>query len=420
MSEQTPERLRQFREQYAPSARPRNWLGLINLLVILSGFGVVVYLQVRPASVGVPQPQAATGGLSVEQEREFAGRLAEKKETAGAIAAYEQYLSKATLEPKDRAKVCYSVGKLAAEAEQYATALPYLYQAEYLDPKSELKDEINKKVVLCLDKLGRSTDLRHELRQRTDVKRTAADVKSGETVLAEFGGEVVTDRDLEAEIERLPAQVRGQFDTPDKKAQYLKNIVAERLLLDKAKRLELDKSPEVQAELLKQLDAMVVQKLIADEVKKSVQITPEDVERFYKADTARFTEPASAEVRVAKADSEDAAKAVAEFPEKAVTLRKGGPVPGEAAELKAPESVFTAQPGAVSMPVQAGGAWYVFKTVSTSPEKVHPFEEVKDRAARMLQMQKEQEKVSALIEETLQARDVKLYLEKLGQAKGAP
>ncbi len=420
MSEQTPDRLRQFREQYGQAPRQRNVLGVVNLILILVGFGTLAFMLVRMPAPQAPGQPLAGGGLTVDQEREFAVRLAEKKEMAGAIAAYDSYLKKASLPAADRAKVCYSVAKLAIDTEQYAVALPYLYQAEFLDPQSNLKDEINKKVVLCLDKLGRNVDLRHELRQRTDVKRTAADVKSDEKVLAEFAGEVVTDRDLDNEIDKLPTQVRGQFDTPEKKTQYLKNIVAERLLLDKAKRLELDKSPEVQAQLLKQLDAMMVQRLIADEVKKSVQVTPEDVERFYKAEPARFTEPATAEVSVGKANSEEAAKALTSFADKPVTVRKGGPVPGEAPELKVPESIFASTPGAVSTPVQAGAAWYVFKTAAVTPEKLHPFEEVKDQAARLLQMQKEQEKVSALIEETLQARDVKLYPERLGQTKGAP
>jgi len=232
-------------------------------------------------------------------------------------------------------------------------------------------------------------------------------------VLAEFAGEVITNHDLELEIEKLPPAARDSFNTPEKKGDLLKNMVAERLLLDKARRLELDKTPEIQDQLARQLDAMIVQKLISDEVKAGIHITPEDVERFYKAEPDRFKEPATAEVRIAKADSEDAAKAIKDFPDKPVTVRQGGRVPGASETLSVPDAVFSADAGAIAGPVQAEKSWYVFKVESKKKERTPPFEEVKDRAMRMLQMQKEQEKITALIEETLQARDVHLYLERL-------
>ena len=425
MSEQTPERLRQFRESYPQSSPRRNWLGVMNLVLLCLGFSVIGFFQVsRPVSDAESKTNTQTarvdGGLSLDQQRGLAANLAEKKETLAAIAEYDAYLKHAPLSDQERATVCYAVAKVAIEGEKYDAALPYLYQAEYLDPKSELHDEINKKVVLCLDKLGRNVDLRHELRQRTDIKRTTSDVQPGETVLAEFAGEIITDRDLEKEIEKLPPSARGQFASPDKKGEFLKNLVAERLLRDKARRLELDKSPEIQDQLVKQLDGLMVQKLIGDEVKKTVQITPEDIERFYKAEPGRFTEPATADVLVAKADTEEAAKVLTTFTGNPTTVRKGGSVPGQPAELKVPDSVLTAAPETLSPPVKAGEAWYVFKTVKTTAEKQHPFEEVKDQAARMLQFQKEQEKVSALLEETLQARDVKLYPDRLKESKSSP
>jgi hypothetical protein len=51
--------------------------------------------------------------------------------------------------------------------------------------------------------------------------------------------------------------------------------------------------------------------------------------------------------------------------------------------------------------------------VSKKDERVPAFEEVKEQAGRMLQMQKEQEKFKSLIDETLQAKDVHLYPERI-------
>ena len=411
MSEDTPERLKDFRAQHKPAPARTSKLAIAQLAVLIAGFGVVIALLLRPAAA--PPPQSSEGGLTPEKQREYAVRLEEKQQPLAAMAAYEEYMRTASLTPPERAKVCYNIAKLAIDAEKYDAALPYLYQSEFLDPNSDVKDEINKKVVLCLDKLGRTVDLRHELRKRTNVKRTAADVQPGETVLAECAGEVITNRDLENEIEKLPPAARETFNTPEKKVELLKNMVAERLLLDKARRLELDKTPEIQDMLAKQVDAMIVQKLISDEVRAAVNVTPEDAERFYKAEIDRFKEPASAEVRVAKADSEESAKAIKDFPNKPVTVIKGGRVPGTSEDITAPDGLFTAEPDAIVGPVQAEKSWYVFKLVSKKDERTPPYEEVKEQALRALKMQKEQEKVAAIIDETLQARDVHLYPERL-------
>lgn len=411
MSDNTPERLKSFRSQYGP---PRSGTGLapglVHLALTAAGFAALAYLALRPE----PPRATAPGGLAPDTQRHLAVYLAEKKDPAAAIAAYEDYLRRADVAVEERAKVRYAMATLALDAEQYAQALSFLYEAEYLDPKSELKDDINKKVVLCLDKLGRGVDLRQELRARTAVKKRAEDVAPDEKVLAEFAGEVLTDRDLALAIEKLPPAARDAVSAPDKKKELLKNLVAQRLLLDKARRLELDKAPEIQDQLVEALDALIVQKLIDDEVRSGVQVTPEDVERYYKAEIARFTQPATAEIALAKCDSEEAAKGVTEFKDKPVTVAQGRPIPGmpEGVDTAA---LFAAEPGTVVPPIKGDDGWYAAKVVSKTAGKVMPFEDVKEQAARMLQMQKEQERFQSLLEETLQARDVKLYEDRLAE-----
>lgn len=417
MSENSSERLKEFRAGYASNSKRAGVLGVVQLVVVLAGFAAVIGLLLREDAPGPASAQGA--GLSADRLREYAVHLEGKNLPRPAIAAYEDYLEAAELTAQNRAKVCYSIAKLAIEAGEFERALPHLYQAEFLDPDTALKEEINKKVVLCLDKLGRGVDLRQELRRRTKVKRTPEDLEPGETVLAEFAGEVLTDRDLEIEIDKLPASMRDSFNTAQHKVEFLKNMVAQRLLVDKARRLELDKDPEIQNQLVQQLDSMIVQKLIADEVEASINITPEDIERFYKAAPERFTQPATAKVRVAKAGAEEDAKALSDFPDDPVTVRKGGSVPGIPSSVDLAEAVFAAEPETVTSPVQVEDAWYVCKVESKTPERLLPFEEVKDRAARMLQMQKEQEKVAEIIEETLQARDVRLHLDELTEAEAS-
>ncbi|HIJ74969.1 MAG TPA: hypothetical protein HPP83_12800 [Candidatus Hydrogenedentes bacterium] len=420
MSEKTPERLKEFRAQYGRPPRKHHPLALVHLLILVVGFGGL-YWMLAPniAVVEAPghAPEAAVPGLPVDALREQAAYLAEKDLPDAAIESYEEYLRRAPLNASERAKVCYAVARVAIEAEQFQKALAYLYRSELLDPNSALKDETNKKVALCLDKLGRAVDLRRELRQRTDIARSAADVGSEEVVLAEFGGDVITDRDLELELEKLPTYARPPFTTTQEKADFLKNVVAERLLLDKARRLELDKDPEIQQLLADQLDKLVVARLIGDEIQARINVTPDDVERFYKAEPTRFTKPATAAVHVGKADSAEAAAALEEFPVQTVTVREGGNVPGVPDSSAATEAIFATEPGELAGPLEIEGAWYMFKVEATNPQQIMPFEDVKETAARMLKREKEQAQVGMLIEETLRERDVRLYPERI---EGAP
>jgi len=413
MSDETPDRLRAFRAHYAPAKAPSNRMAVVQTVVLVAGFAGVFALLLGQAGQGAPGTDATRGGLSARTARDLAVYLAERQHPIAAVAAYQAYLDREDLEPEARARVCYSMAKLAIDAEQFDTALTYLYQAEFLAPDSDLRAEIDKKVVLCLDRLGRGVDLRKALRKRTAVKRAAADVDPGETVLAEFGDEVITDRDLALEIEKLPPYMRDSIAGPEERAGFLKNLVAQRLLVDKARRLGLDEDPGVQAEMVAQLDAMIVRKLIADEVATRIHVTPEDVERFYNASIDRFTEPATAKVRIGRGDSAEAVQALEALPSVPVTVRQGRPIPGLPGSDAAVEAAFAAGLGGRVGPYESDGAWYVLEVVSKTPERVRPFDEVRDEARRTYEARKHQEELAALIERVLEERDVRLHLERL-------
>ncbi|HOE65808.1 MAG TPA: peptidyl-prolyl cis-trans isomerase [Candidatus Hydrogenedentes bacterium] len=421
MSDQTPERLQAFRAQYQPPARSgRGWFVVLALLLV-AGFAGVFALLLLPSSPvrKGAVPAGASAGLDAETQRQYAAYLAEKNLPQEAIAAYETYLDKAPLDNDARAKIQLGIAKLAIDTKQYERALANLYQAEMLAPKSDLKPEIDKRIVQCLDVLGRSSDLKRELKGRTSLKRTAQDVKPGETVLAEFSGQVITDRDLDNEIDKLPASARKTFDDPEKRKDLLKNMVVERVLLDKAVRQGLDEDPKIQEHLAQERDQLIVRRLIEDQVRSKVIVTPEDAERFYKAESARFTTPGSAEVRIESAATKQDAEAMQEWKQAPVTVREGGRLPNVAKSDDFVKDIFVADAGKRVGPTEIDGKWYIAEVVSKKPAQVHPYEEVKDQALQMLQYQKEQEQLQDLLDETLKSQGVALHLERLAPSEGS-
>ena len=424
VGENTPDRLKAFREEARERSRPGAPWPFVNTILLVLGFaGIIAAIVWTSGHGGSARQSGGGGGLPDAALREYATLLEQKGLKDAAISAYEAYLERASLEPGARANVCYSVGKLAIDAERYEKALEYLYQAEMLHPENPMSDEISGKIVLCLERLGRSNDLRRELRKRTAPQRTAADLEEGEAVLAEFAGQIITDRDLDREIEKLPPAARESFVAPEKRMELLRDIVAERLLLDKALRLELDQTPEVQDELARLRDGLIVRRLIDQEVDSKIAIAPEDVKRYYEAEIERFTEPAVRTGLVGRGDSAEAARLNLEEAQKQPNdapnvivsggrvLQGLGKAEHDAAAL---DAIMKTPPGAVSEPVELDGAWHVF-AVSETPAKVHSFDEVKAQAERMLRAEKQQEQFQALVADTLKARSVQLWGGGLGE-----
>lgn len=414
MSERTPERLQAFRDEHAPkNAWAKNVIAALVLGVMLGTAGSVAAIYFTASA-----PGAGSGKESASRARELALLYENKDMPDAAIEAYTQYLELADLADERRADVVYSIAKLAIGAGDFERALAFLYQAEHLDPDSMVRDERGGHIVHCLEQLGRTSSLRRELKNRTAPKSDAARDSSA-IVLAEFGNETVTDRDLERKLDEMPESVRGSYSAPEKRTELLKNLVAERLLLDKAFRLKLDEDEELQARMKAMRDSLLVRKLMEDEVRDNVTVTPADVERFYKAEVDRFTQPASARVLVANAETEDEAAAITEFSGQPIAVREGERLGGLPNSPEVIQSIFDAKLDVITDPIGINDRYYVFKIVSKTPERVAAFEEVKMRAEQMLRAEKEQEHVVLLVEETLRARNVKLYPERL-EAKPAP
>lgn len=404
MSEKTPERLQAFRDANAPrAANSKPALVALVVGVVLGAAGAIGAVYYAGGAVNT-----GTSGLSAKRARELALLYENKDMPQAAIEAYGTYLQRGDVSDEERADVVYHVARLAIGAGDYEQALTYLYEAEFLDPDSEVRDERSGQIVMCLEKLGRDASLRRELKKRTGPKPDEA-AEAGAVVLAEFGNETVTDRDLERKLEEMPEAARETFAAPEKRIELLKDLVAERLLLDKAFRMKLDEDEALQQRLKDMRDSMLVRELMEDEVREKVSITPQDVERFYKAETERFRQPESAQVLLAHADTEAAAATITEFNGRPLTIRKGEALRGIPNSPDVMDAVFSAEPGTTTKPVEMNGRYFVFKVESKSPERVAPFEEVKARAEQMLRAEKEQEQLALLIEETLRARNVKIY-----------
>ncbi len=203
-----------------------------------------------------------TGGMAPEQWLQLAVRLEQRGLPEEALDAYRIYLDRAPLDNAARARVCLNVAKLAYDAERYAEALVFLHQADLLDAQGTLKGDTNPLIVGALERLGRTDDLRRELRAQTDPGTTPALEEDDSVVLAEFGDQTITMAEFEEKLAGLPPALREHGDTPEGRRDLLRNMVAERLLIERAYRLGYDEDPAIQQQLDDMRDALVVQRLL--------------------------------------------------------------------------------------------------------------------------------------------------------------
>lgn len=414
----TPDRLRAFRAEYHRerlSAAP--WWAYALLAAVLGGFGVLYWLP--PQAL---RADPANAGLSPSDLRRYAAFLHEKNLPEAAITAYDDYLAVAHLAPEERARVCLTVAELHIGLSQYKDALARLYEAELYEPDRATGEQIGKKVTLCLERLGWTDALRRELRQRNARIQGESAAAPQSVVLAQWADSVITLDDLEQEIAQLPPAAQAPFESPERREGLLRNMVAERLLIEKARRLELDDSPEIQAALAAHLDALLVRKLLEDEVEKKVTVSEAEAERYYQTHADRFPGGVRREVRMGWGASADEAKAALESGGTAVVLRNGqasGPVLLEGGR-EAPADVLrwaaTAPVDRALEPRAAGGVWYALRIAGEAREPL-PFKDVKDEVMRQVHRQSVMEHMEALIDKTLEAESVVLFPEHLKAGK---
>lgn len=238
--EQTPERLRAFRKDRARAPRLGLWA---SLLAAFAAGALVCAVGFRFASPEPPPASAANGGLAPDRLRALAVHLERKNLPDRAIAAWTDYLARAPLDDAERAGVCYSIARIAREHGDCDTALAYLYQAEFLGVDEALRDDVSNEILECLERLGRTVDLRRELRARTDADDTPPP-DPDETVLASFDDKAVTLDDYERAVEELSDAERDRLATPEQRKAFLQRLVAERLFEETKRARRLTLHPE--------------------------------------------------------------------------------------------------------------------------------------------------------------------------------
>lgn len=239
--------------------------------------------------IGCAQQQEPN--LSKQQARNFANELYNRQLFKQSVLEYERYLNAYQLDETEQANISYTIGDIYFERlKDYENALAYYIRIKYLHPTEELRKEVDKKMIACLERLERTEDAEQTLKESTSLEPETIQKKRPGGVVARIGSREITQGDIDFELSQLPPAIRSQYNSKEKKLEFLNQYILTELLYKSAKNMGLEKDSEVIEAAFQAKKSIMVQKYLQDQIIKEVKIEPEDVELYYRANKDKYME----------------------------------------------------------------------------------------------------------------------------------
>jgi tetratricopeptide (TPR) repeat protein len=260
----------------------------LTLVVLLLVVSVLNYFELK---------DMAESKMDFAQQQDLAAELEDSRLYAQAASEYERLLDLGGLSRKRQVNINYIIGNIYLNhLNDYENAAARYVRARLLDPEGELKDRINKSLVICLERMGRSLEAQKQLERSTDLDQGQTKKKGG-VVVARIRDREITMTELEDEIEKLPPSVQGQFKDKEGKLRFLQSYVGSELLYHAAVRKGLDTDKEVNEGVFQFRKQMMVNKLLTTEIPQDIEISESEIKLYYDAHSQEFKDKRLDEVR---------------------------------------------------------------------------------------------------------------------------
>lgn len=372
--------------------------------------------------------------MDLEKLKALASELYNQELYKQAIEKYREYLSKATIDLNKQANIHYIIANIYMDKiKDYEAALAEYITVKYLNPGTDLLNELNKRIVEALERLQRSLDAQNVLDETTRMAGSAQaeKPKKGELV-AMIGNKQITMGDIEDALEKLPPYVREQFNTPEKKLEFLHQYLATELLYNTAQRKGYDRDPEITAQAYEFKKAAMAQKLYKEEITDKIKVSDNDAELYYQAHPEEFTEPEARDISHIQLTSKKEAEEVLKLLKKGENfeklakdrstdfrtrdkggklgmVKKDGYIPGIGASEAFLNAAFKLNKGEFSDIVETDKGFHIIKVNSITPPRTLSFIEAKESAKAKLAQIKEKQAFEELFQRMVKAEEVKIY-----------
>jgi peptidyl-prolyl cis-trans isomerase C len=257
-------------------------------------------------------------------------------------------------------------------------------------------------------------------------------------VLATYGGNRLGVNRVTKEMERLPAPSRAYLQAPDRKRQFVENLVLNELLYSEGQRLGYDKDEEIDRQVNDLRRRLVVQRVVR-EFQKPPEITDEQAKAYYDDNPNLYSttqirashilvkdEAAAKEIlEQVKADPSKFGDIAKEKSTDKTSGAKGGDLGMFGQGRMVPEferTAFSLKPNEISDIVKTQYGYHIIMVTDRKEGERRPFDQVKDQIKATLRnkaIQDQQEKRYADLKQNANVKIDDKVLEKLVVPQGA-
>jgi peptidyl-prolyl cis-trans isomerase C len=243
-------------------------------------------------------------------------------------------------------------------------------------------------------------------------------------VVATYNGKKLTSAEVVQEIERLPGPSRAYLSAPDRKRQFVENMILNDLLFTEAQKAGYDKDPDIEKQLADMRKRLVVQRLMR-EYQTPPTISDEDAKKYYDDNPNLFSTTQIKASHILVKDEDTAKKLHAQLvadPSKFAELAKqesidktsgakGGDLGKFGQGRMVPEFervAFSLKPGQLSDPVKTQYGWHVILVSEREEGERKPFDQVKEQIKTTLRNKQLQDAVQAKFDGLKKSANLKI------------
>jgi peptidyl-prolyl cis-trans isomerase C len=233
-------------------------------------------------------------------------------------------------------------------------------------------------------------------------------------VLATVNDHPITESEVEAKLQSLPPQLRGQMDNPAQRKHLVEQMALAYLMVEEARKEGLDHTPEFKEGMKNAEDRLLSTLYVRKHIGEPKPPTDEELHKEYEARLPELTPSPKIRARHILVKTEAEAKAARkriveggeDFAKVAKEVSTGPSAPqggdlgmfGKGRMVPAFEkAAFALKKGEISQPVHTQFGWHIIQVTDIQGGTAPSFDQIKDRLAqRMMQehMREELEKLT--------------------------
>jgi len=257
---------------------------------------------------------------------------------------------------------------------------------------------------------------------------------AGGDVIATYEGRTLTANEVRQEMERLPGPSRAYVTAPERKRQFVENLILNDLLFDEGKKAGYDKDPEIDRQVTDLRKRLVVQRVMR-QYQTPPEVTDEQARAYYDENPSLYSTTQIHASHILVKDEDTAKQLDADLkqhPEKFADVakekstdtgsaQKGGDLGtfGQGRMVPDFERVaFALQPGQVSDVVKTQYGYHIILVSERKEGERKPFDQVKEQIKATLRNKRLQDQMQGHFD-TLK-KDANLKLDEDALAKLAP